>query len=263
MSDIASLREKLTIFGLTPAEGDLYLHLVNREPLTVVQIASALNVPRTSVYDHLESLVSKGLVERIVRYKSQSFRAYPLDILDETIARQRERLQAMTDSLTFLKTNVPLLSEAGRIPSTQVRYYHGASGFRQMMMHSLAAEGEMIGYSEFGRASVVGQAFTDEWKRTMRERGIRDRVITTDMPAIIAYLSRDSERDTRNGFQLTRIIPRDILHISGDTTIYNGVFAVSWWNTGEVVGVEIENAELVRTQKSIFEILWNTAQPLP
>jgi hypothetical protein len=52
------------------------------------------------------------------------------------------------------------------------------------------------------------------------------------------------------------------LYVSGDTTIYNNTFAVAYWKQGEVVGVEIKNAELVKTQKSIFEQLWSLAEPL-
>jgi len=65
--------------------------------------------------------------------------------------------------------------------------------------------------------------------------------------------------ELRKKYQHTRVISKDKLYISGDITIYNNVFAVAYWKHGEVVGVEIENAELVKTQRSIFELLWEIA----
>ena len=58
-----------------------------------------------------------------------------------------------------------------------------------------------------------------------------------------------------------RIIEKDHLTITGDTTIYNNIFSVMYWKQGEIVGVEIENPELVAMQKNMFEILWKIAKP--
>mgnify|MGYP001612619907 FL=1 len=167
------------------------------------------------------------------------------------------RLEA---NLAFLKTQLPHGLELAT--RTQVRYYHGASGFRQMMWNALAARDEHIGYSTFGRSAIVGEKTMERWMGEMIKRKIKDRVIINPKKESLDYLTNPGQGAARSKYQNTRAIDEKILSISGDTTIYNHVFAVAWWKKGEVVGVEIENPELVKTQKSIFEILWRQAKPI-
>jgi predicted DNA-binding transcriptional regulator len=253
---------KLTSFGLSPIESRIYLSLIQNTDQTIVQIAKETKIPRTTLYEHIQSLIKRGLVEQIIRYKSQSFKAFPIDILQNLIVQEQKRVEHLGTTLTELKRELPLLSERSSLPETQVRYYHGASGFRQMMMHSLEAVGEFNGYSEFGRAHIVGQKFVEQWAEEVKKRHIIDRVITKRTKEIIAYLSETEQFHLRKEFQRTRFLDEKLFPITGDVTMYNNTFAASWWTKGEVVGVEIENPEFVKLQKSIFELLWNIAKPL-
>ena len=261
MPNVAESQDKLAFFGVSKIEAQIYLALVNKPPMTIVELSKLLSIPRTSVYDHTQKLIEYGLIERIITYKSQQFRAYPLSILEGFIEKKKEDIKKLSESLEYLQQNIHSVYSA-TVPNTQVRYYYGAFGVRQMMTHALGADKEMIGYSQFGRADIVGDKFIAQWKQTMKEKNIIDRVITNNNPATIEYLMSREEKRTRSPFQITRIIDKKYLYISGDTTIYNNIFAVMYWKAGEIVGVEIENSELVKTQKSVFEILWKIAKPL-
>jgi hypothetical protein len=43
--------------------------------------------------------------------------------------------------------------------------------------------------------------------------------------------------------------------------IYNDIFAVATWKNKQLFGFEIENSEVAKTQKSIFDIMWKVAKP--
>jgi sugar-specific transcriptional regulator TrmB len=258
MPDTDPIITKLFDFGLSQTESQTYLALSGKDSLTVLELSRLTGLPRTTIYDTLAKLSERGLIEKIVSYKSQSFRAFPISILSGDVKNKENEALKLKQSLEALIELVPTAKSPS--PHTQVRYYHGAHGFRQMMTRSLNAQKEMVGYSVFGRAKIVGQKFIDSWIAEMNSRGIKDRVIANNSPEILAYLGKKEEQAARTSFQSTRFLPKSTLYISGDTTIYNNTFAVCWWDKGEVVGVEIENPELVRTQKSIFEILWKIAQ---
>jgi hypothetical protein len=130
------------------------------------------------------------------------------------------------------------------------------------MWNSLLAEKETIAYAQFGKIEIVGYNFFEWHCKMMIEKKIQDRVITNPKKDILNFLINDPMKGYRQVFEETRIIDQKRLYISGDTTIYNNVFAVCYWKQGEIVGVEIENEELVRTQKSIFEEMWKLAKPL-
>ena len=256
----SSIEEKLSQFGLNHIEAEIYLYLLNKEPQTIVTISKVLNIPRTSIYDNALHLIEKGLVERIIQYKSQRLRAFPLNILQSIIDKEKTKIEELQKNLLDLEENVKHF--LAPTTATQVRYYHGAQGFMQMMWNTLSAEKETIGYSEFGRIEVVGRKFTDRWYEETIKRKIVDRVITNPNPSMLSKITKNPDHKYRDQYQNTRLLPEEKLYISGDTTIYNNIFAVCYWKQGEVVGIEIENAELVKTQKSIFELLWSLAEPL-
>jgi sugar-specific transcriptional regulator TrmB len=253
------LAEELTRFGLNKVEAQIYLHLVGKQPKSMLEIAQELDLPRTSIYDNAIKLAEKGLVEKVVKFKSQKLQAYPLSILQELIDKEQSRIQTLQTTLTDLEKRI---AQVTAVPfSTEVRYYQGTKGFQQMMWNSLKAKEETIGYSQFGRVDVVGKQFAQKHFNEIIRRGTKDRVITNPTPEMLKYITVNPFSEERHAFQQTRIMPVDKLYISGDTTIYNNIFAVAYWQHGEVVGVEIENPELVRTQRSIFEQMWQLAEP--
>lgn len=255
-----SLAEELQLFGLTNIEARMYLYLLNKEPQTVLHIAQDLTLPRTSVYDSSLKLIEKGLVERIITYKGQKLKAFSLDILEHVINKEKERVENLEKQLKNLQTTIAHQF----VPNThtEVRYYHGIQGMMQMMWNNLNAKDETIGYSESGRIAIVGKKFKMQWNQEVINRGINDRVIINPNKETLTYHFQSGETHQRDQFQKTRVLSKEQLYISGDTTIYNNIFAVCYWKQGEVVGVEIENPEFVKNQKSIFEILWKLAVPI-
>lgn len=260
-SDKLPLEEHLVHFGLSKEEASLYLALTGKLPHTALELSRLLRLPRTTIYDHLASLIEKGFVERIVKYKSQQFRAYPIDILTHTIDQQHTHLQTLTSSYEYLKSHI---HEHGAASTTQVRYYHGATGMRQMMWNALSAQKEHIGYSVMGRREIVGATFLRRFLEEMDRRHLLDRVIINPKKETLIYTTDGilSVREKKVALEKIRVIPESSLRITGDTTIYNNIFAVMYWKQHEIVGVEIENPELVAMQKSIFENMWKLAKPL-
>jgi sugar-specific transcriptional regulator TrmB len=261
MSYSTAVLEKLHQFGLNEIECQIYLYILNKNPQSILNIAKNLNIPRTSIYDNSQKLIEKGLVEKIIEYKTQKIKAYPLDILEHLIDKEKERVEKLNDTLEFLKQNLSPIVNLSL--NTQVRYYSGVQGFRQMIWNTLAADKEVVGYSIFGRKEIVGEKFYKKYSKEFKLRGLVDRCIINPRKETLDVVEKDI---TPGESQITRdnirIFEAYELYTSGDTSIYNNTFAVCYWKEGEVVGVEIENAELVKTQKTIFELLWKVAKPI-
>jgi sugar-specific transcriptional regulator TrmB len=259
MDNKDTIRNNLARFGLTKPESDIYLALYGQDPMTVVDLTKSTRLPRTTIYDTVDKLIEKSLIEKCVKYKTTAFRAFPITILEDTILQEESRVRSLSDSLSELSKLLPTISKP--TGQTEVRYYHGAFGFKQMITRTLEAENGTIGYSQFGRVEVVGEKFMNWWKEEMRIRKIHDRVITNDMPEIRKFLTMPKEKSTRDPFQETRVLPRSKLAVSGDITIYNNIYAITIWNDSEITGIEIESPLVISLQKSIFETLWDIAKP--
>lgn len=242
--------------GLGETESRLYLAL--GEEKTVMELSKELKVARTSIYAGIEKLMETGLVEKVVEYKRQLYRRAATGMLVNLVNEEEKRVEKMKESAAILDK---ILSVKTDEIKTEVRYYHGKSGFQQMMWNALSAEKETVGWSEFGRVEVVGEKFLKNWVEEFKKRGLRDRVLANPTKSAGIFLKESLDNQNH---QLkkgdVRLIPKDLMYISGDTTIYNNIFAVCWWRKGEIVGVEIENEELVKGQKSLFETMWKLAK---
>jgi sugar-specific transcriptional regulator TrmB len=254
--------EKLASFGLNDVESKIYLHLVHNEPKTFLEISKALSIPRTSIYDNSEKLIEKGLLERIVNFKSQKLKAYPIDHLGNIVDKEKEKVEKMQDVLETFKSDINF-SSLKTSSFTEVRYYSGAEGLRQIMWNTLKAKTEMYGYSIMGRMEVVGEKFMQKYVDEFKKRKLKDRVIVNPVEFTLNYVGIFADTSkSQLAFENIRYIDKDRMYIAGDTTIYNDTFALCFWKEGEVVGVEIDNPEFVKTQKSIFELLWEVAKPV-
>lgn len=146
---------------------------------------------------------------------------------------------------------------------TQTNYYHCVQGLQQMLYNTLEAKKETVGYSVYGRASIVDKTFMKRWVAEFNRLKLSDRVITNPRADILATLKADIKPGLhQQTLKDIRYLPEKSLYVSGDTTIYNSTFAVCYWQQQELVGVEIENEELVHTQQTIFETLWHQASPI-
>lgn len=258
MNIISNLKD----FGLNEDEAKIYICLSDGQIRTVVEIAKQISLPRTTVYDNIEKLSQKGLIELVIGHKTKYFKISPLNSLDLIIEKQRSETEKLTQNLALLKEELrqPLISNI----FTQVKYYHGVAGLQQMMWNALSAEKETFGYSEFGRIEVVGEKFTNKWVEEFKLKGLTDRVITNNRPEIKKYINQYVGNPSQHQLRMSgiRMLPEKKAHISGDTTIYNNTFAVCYWRNGEIIGFEIENKQFVLTQKTIFETLWRQAKPM-
>ena len=109
----------------------------------------------------------------------------------------------------------------------------------------------------------TGRKFENRYSAEYKKRGLLDKVIVNKrvekrLHKLIKQGSRSAPSESRE----LKAIENPNFYIYGDTYIYNNVYAVNFYDKEEIVGVEIENPEIVKVQKSIFDILWKIARPM-
>lgn len=259
MVDVKDIKQNLIILGLEDSEARIYIELLNHESLTVLEIASLLNIPRTTVYRICEKLGKKQFAEWIIKENSTRIKAVKPTDLKQLIESKREEVISAETALKSLESMIS--TPLKNLPGTQVRYYQGKEGLRQMMWNCLKAKDEIVGWSVYGRASIIGESFMDSYVNEFKRRKLGDRAIMNEKGLEYNKIPENLVNHQQT-FEDMRFIPESKFYIAGDTSIYNNVFAYCVWNHGEVIGVEIENPEIVKTQRSIFNILWEIAEPV-
>jgi sugar-specific transcriptional regulator TrmB len=259
MSDKTGITINLQKLGLNELEARIYASLIDIPSQTALQLSRSLAIPRTSVYDTLVRLGERGLITRLVKTKSTAYKASPISAFTPILKQQQDHIESMSSALSALESQLKTKNNTPQ--NTEVRYYQGAEGMRQMIWNSLRAEREIVGYSVFGRVDVVGEKFYNRYVEEFRRRSLVDRAIANPTARTISYINKNVVAGKhQQALDNIRLMPTTQLYISGDTTIYNNTYAVCYWQGHEVVGIEIENSDYVRHELSIFNLLWDQAE---
>jgi sugar-specific transcriptional regulator TrmB len=259
MVDKMEITKSLEKLGLNLSEIDVYYELLYVEKLSILELSKKLNIPRTTIYRICEKLSQKGFLTWVVSNNGKDVKAVRAENLKFLVEEQKAKLKEVDSSIMKLRdfSNEIMM----HVPKTEIRYYQGRDGMRQLIWNCLRAEKEIVGYSEFGRVSVVGEDFYDSYVKEFKLRGLKDRAITNDSG--LKYVEQFVVPDKHQlALDNIRQISKDVFYVSGDHSIYNNTYAICYWNQGEIVGMEIENPELVMLHRSIFELLWGIAKPV-
>jgi sugar-specific transcriptional regulator TrmB len=251
----------LTKFGISELEAIIYIGLLKIGPCSPLELSKHLKRARTSVYDNLDKLLEAGLVEKIILENTQNFKAHSLESLQTIIDNQKSKISEMDIALSKLSKLDTLTKKPSQ--NVEVKYYEGLEGMRQMIWNTLSAEKFVTGYSILGRNEIVGKKFINRYLKEFKNRGIIDKVIINPKKHSYDAINRKIkiQKDDFKIINDVRVIPTSIINIKGDISIYNDIYALQYWDSQKIYGVEIQSKELVYTQKTIFETFWKMAEP--
>jgi sugar-specific transcriptional regulator TrmB len=263
MPNFKEIKNELHKFGLSESQALIYLTLIQHGELRIQELSDLTQIPRTSVYEHLKTLLELGLVERIVDEKFIKIKPYPITAIRHGLSEQLIELQTQLSKLDNLDKAIELLPKNGLSPATVVRYYKGVSGARQLLWNTLKAKEFIYVYSAWGRGRYVGMKFYKSFVAESRQRSIKEQVLVN--PSRRVFESIRNYAGTSTG----RTLPKDIravkeadILIKGETFIYGNIFAQLYLREEEINGFEIESLNFTQMQRSIFETLWKMAQPV-
>jgi len=258
MVDYSDMQNNLIKLGLSEKEISIYQFILTKSICSITAISKTTNIPRTTVYRICEDLANKKLIEWIIDQNGRKVHPANINSLEHIIIDKKEELENTKTTVNNLISLIKFTPK--KVPLTQVRYFKGKEGTRQIVWNSLEAEKEIIGYSVYGRKEIIGEKFNDKYAFEFKKRNLIDKVITNKI--FVPKIKKALAGIHQQKYDHVRIIPQKDFYVSGDTYIYNNIYAVSFWNKDEIIGVEIENPEIAKVQKSIFNYLWQKAVPL-
>jgi sugar-specific transcriptional regulator TrmB len=233
--------------------------LVAAPDQTMLSLSKMTGISRTQMYRIVESLRKRGLVQDIIDENHRLIRATDpayLSAIIEEKARTAELARSLFPNIRTLLASDPMAKE----PGTEVKYYKGRSGIRQMILHTLNAKKEIVGYTYRRVNELVGDTFIRNWRDEFLLRDITLRDIYSDH-----YRDSIKQEKTHITYLLDRFPSRylnpSILDINLQMDIYNDIVATYNWYEGDVFGVEIKNTKLAHFHKQLFELVWNLAEP--
>lgn len=239
-------------FGLSEKEVAVYLALIELGPSSVREISAKSKVNRGTSYDILKALIQLGVVSYYNKESKQYFIAEQPEKFLTALDQKREDLEEVRKNIEqFLPFMRTLFEKQGGKPA--VKFYEGTKGVRQIFEDVLeeTAKTQLKEYYLYSsstpqdRKNVYGAMPDFSQKRI--KRGIAVKIISIGEGGILAGL------DERKQMPIGSMDLKATHEI-----IYAGKIAhIGIDQSGEPVGVVIENREIYNMQKIIFEFSWS------
>ncbi len=248
-----NIDEILVKSGLSPNETKVFLVLLELGKGTVTQITRKAGLNRTTGYDILDNLSSKGLVSISGKEPKQEYLAESPDkivsLLENEINKKNEQLQKIKSILPEMKS---MHNVAGR---PRVRFYEGTQGLKDVYEDTLTSHEEIRAYATYDDMQATLPGYFPEYFYRRAKKGIPIRAVFPFTKAGIE-LSNDDKVQKRQ----TAMIPADKYYFSPEINIYDNKVMIASWR--EKLGIIIESSEIADAMKKVFELAWAEARRL-
>lgn len=241
--------------GFSPDAGKLYGELVTKGPMTILEASRATGIERTAIYRLIDELTARGLIEEVLEHKSRCLQAVSPDKIRDLLENEKRKVGKLeSDFPEFEK----LINSLPQNNSTQVRYYRGMAGIKQILWNETKANNGLIGYTYRNLQEVVGHKYFEEYAHELE----KNKVVSRDLRCDSFLESTDSPEFVRRHIDKSvwRYLPDSVMKLTHNLDVYNDVVAIYYWQNNDVFGVEIQNQLIADMQRSIFETLWKLAE---
>ncbi|MCX6808865.1 MAG: hypothetical protein NTW50_04345 [Candidatus Berkelbacteria bacterium] len=238
--------ENLVGLGLEEREAEIYLNLVEIGLSSIQDIAKKTGVKRTTLYYIIDHLVKLGFVIPSVIEKKTLYKAENPEIV---LKGYHEKIQGLIAELPKLQD----IYDKKHKESGQVSFLNGEEGFKkiwQILFSSGAKEyiiitdpREMLGFVR--KNYITGKVITQKVKL-----GIRSRQLLNHSEYAKEVVVKDREEN-----RISKFLPYD-RRIFFTKIIFGDNVAFISPNAEEVILLIFQNRALARTEKELFESLW-------
>jgi sugar-specific transcriptional regulator TrmB len=242
------ITEALQIIGLSEKESAVYTALLQLGRASAYSIAIKSGLKKPTTYVVLDELIKKGLATRVPREKKQQYMARPPE---EAFAVAQEKLD-------LAKRKLPELLAITKGQDTKVNtiYFEGANGIKQLMEYRLKEmKGkEMVGFwaTDKNVDPELREYFKNDWGPMVSKLGITMRGIVPNDPKLAEYRDADATYG-----RTMKVVPFD--SYSSEVAIDTLGDLVRIQDYKNLQGIAIENADVAKTVREIFEMVWSKA----
>lgn len=241
---------------LSELEAKLYLEVLGESPKSVQELARRLKINRTTAYLHIERLIKKELVIKIVKGGNKLIAPNnPDDILSNLINKKAESVSIMQKNLSTiagaLKEKYSLNKDTDE---AEVKYYKGKLGVKSIYEDALKTK-ELRSYANIAimyealpeNSQIFGDALKNNKDIKIFEL-IEDSTVSREQ---IEFQIKNANKER----YLYKFLPKDVKLFAADTLIYDNKVAII--NVGkQITGVVLHNTDYFNNTKAIFDSYW-------
>jgi len=242
-------KKQLLEIGFTDKEAGVYLALLEMGPSTVAEIGRQAKINRTTGYDIVEMLCSKGLANALAE---GTVKKYVAEDPEKIIALFQDKFQEAKAQFEASKKLLPeLKSIFQKTEKPKVKFYEGKEEMKQAFEETLTAKETIVAYGSEAMDEALPD-YTDKYIKLRVAKGIHAKGIVPNNPKIQKFLSKNKEQ-----LRETRSVPANKFNIDIEIDIFDNKVVIASWK--ENLAIIIESQKIADAQKKIFELAWEGA----
>ena len=238
-------------YNLSITEARVYFTMIDGGQDTILKIAKATEINRSTVYLAIEELIRKDLAKIIIGGKKKYYLAKnPEHILKNLEDRKRK-----------IKKIIPFLKKRYYTHTDRpiINFFEGKDSIRKVYEEALSSKKETLWY---GSAKDMREEFPEHYaamvnikKHNPFFKGIRDIVNNTRADKEYAKIQNSRKHPNLE----VRVLPKELGYPEADNIIYNNKLAVLSIKREFFVTV-IESPTVVGAYRTMFELAWRSAE---
>lgn len=246
-----NITQLLTQYGLSKNESLVYTALIKLTEASAYSVSKETKIPKTTVYQVLDTLKDKGLISKSTVNNSAYYTA---ESTNRFVSTANEKLDLAKMIVPALESVRQTKNEAG--PS--VKFYVGEEGAKRAfedVLDTLKKNTEKKIYA------VVDQdmdkflpRYLPNWLQRREKMGIYTKLLT----ASDDNMTEPTIFNT-NSLRETRLIPKEYI-FSTSMDIYANKIAIFSHRDNEPHAIIIESEYIAETLKGFFEFMWKFAE---
>lgn len=255
----------LKTLGFKNHEILIFFALIKNGPLTISEISKYTQIPRTTVHRVIIMMLKKELVERIIKHKFNLIKAQDPEYLKVILKEKVSTINNVEKNINSVVSSLKAYSTPA-IKRTEVMYYEGREGIKQLLWNELSAKTEVLSLTYRTLSEITGKEFIIRWWNENIQRKIKNKCIgnpgTSEMKNAVDKDIKEKYLPTPPILLEERIIKKNVIKIIQETFLYNNVYAIVQWDRNQAFGIEIYNEVVADQEREIFKILWKMAKPI-
>ncbi len=228
----------LAELGLSDGEISVYLALLKLGSCPVSKVKEETELHRTTIYDFVEKLLNKGLVNYVIKNNVKYYNATNPNKLQDYLNEKQDRLKQI----------LPALNELAKFQKEEIKVevYKGKEGLKTVMLDGIRTKKEIVGIGideAYWRNNLP--TFVEQYQRLLKENNIHERMLTKMNPEYLFDKTNSAYKFLPNNY-----------FSPVSTVIYGDKIQMTIWEPS-LTSVIIQNKKLSEAYKNHFESLWN------
>ncbi|MBL7160373.1 MAG: helix-turn-helix domain-containing protein [Candidatus Aenigmarchaeota archaeon] len=229
-------------YGLSDNEVKVYLASLKIGNAKANEIAKKAGMLRTTTYEILQTLSERGLVSHVIKSGVRYYEATDPHKLIRMLEERKDNLKLVLPELEALRKSVK------EKPSFQM--YEGKSGLKTILDDIIKSNPNEILQLNSAKIFETLHYYFPRWIKRRVSHKISTRILQERTKFIVKYKKKD-----KSELREIRFLPEDF-KINTANFIYKNKIAFLTMKEEEIIGIVIQNKEMVDTQRSVFERLW-------